>query len=186
MELCTDRSQGDVDQLQALSEKIGEHGIGSLTAAERLLWFRGDGSMVYTSDQQTIEFADGALMLGPLVIRGAYNTADLERVEGAMRYLAEQFRGLGFEVRADFPSIRRDPPREEDMARYLRNLSALRGVLTLYPTTPQVPKSMAFLTWREANDIEQILLDIEPVMAAASRVFRHSGAAISGMGGLIR
>lgn len=186
MELCTDRSQSDVDKLRSIRDKIGKYGVESLTREESQLWFYGEGSVVYTLDRENIEFKDGTLKLAPVVIRGAYNTEDLERVDGAMGYLKEQFRGVGYDVPIELPSVRNEPPRASDMARYLKNLKTLRGIFTLYPSTPPVPATMAALTWREANDIEQILLDIEPVLTAAARVFRHSGAAVSGMGGLIR
>lgn len=186
MELCTDRTADDVAQLQALSDRISKHGVGSLSTEERQLWFHGDGSVVLTADSENIVFTDGLLKLAPVVIRGAYNAADFERVDGAMSYLRAQFRGVGYEAPIDLPSVRNSTPREADMTRYLRNLTILRGILTLYPTTPPVPASMDAFTWKEANDIEQMLLDIEPILISASRVFRHSGAAMSGMGGLIR
>lgn len=189
MELCTDRAQIDVDKLRAISGKIGRDGLDSLSKEDIELWRRGDGSVVYTTDQQTIVFTDGTLKLAPVFIRGAYNAADLNRVTAAMLYLEGRFRGIGYGVRLEaLPEAwtGQDLPQGGNMERYLTNLRRLRGVLELFPTTPPVPRTMDKLTWQEANDIEQILLDVDWVLTAASNVYRHSGAAVSAMGGLIR
>ena len=73
-----------------------------------------------------------------------------------------------------------DIPRSYQMSRYLQNVAALRGVLTLPENTAEVPADMAGLTLAEANAIEEILLVIEDYLTALASVFRRCGASICG------
>lgn len=73
-----------------------------------------------------------------------------------------------------------DTPTESLMNGYIGNIEALRSTLEMIPTTPQTPASMEALTWAEANNIEQILIDIEIIITSMSRVFIRSGTTASG------
>lgn len=75
-----------------------------------------------------------------------------------------------------------DVPTSESMAAYLANVAALRGVLDILPTTPETPESMEALTWVEANNIEQILLDVQTILTSLSKIFLRAGMvwAVSG------
>lgn len=75
-----------------------------------------------------------------------------------------------------------DVPTSESMAAYLANVAALRGVLDILPTTPETPESMEALTWVEANNIEQILIDVQTVLTSLSKIFLRAGMvwAVSG------
>ena len=75
-----------------------------------------------------------------------------------------------------------DVPTSESMAAYLANVVALRGVLDILPTTPETPESMEALTWVEANNIEQILLDVQTILTSLSKIFLRAGMvwAVSG------
>ena len=57
-----------------------------------------------------------------------------------------------------------DIPTESLMTAYLSNVEAIRSVLEVLSTTPETPESMEALTWVEANNIEQILVDVETVI----------------------
>ena len=128
MNLITNRTQADVDRLTELASK----GFANMTATEKAEWLAG--------------------------MKGAYNYTDLNRVETAVRYLAELL-GVTVTVKTDWEVT--DIPSQTDMARYLSNIRSLRKVNSALSTTPSVPDSMANLTYKTANDIEQILLDIE-------------------------
>ena len=67
-----------------------------------------------------------------------------------------------------------DIPKESEMTAYLANVSALRGVLSVSNTTPEVPSDMAGLTYQEANNIEQILLDIDALITAMMDAWFYS------------
>ena len=66
------------------------------------------------------------------------------------------------------------------MAQYLENVAALRGVLTLPETIPVVPRDMVGLTQREANTIESILGLIQSYLSALQQIFLRCGAAVCG------
>lgn len=155
--LITDRTAADVARAEELSAK----GISGMTPAELAEYLAG--------------------------MKGAYNAADLNRVNEAMEYLAERFRGYGYTGL----TLRCVPvwtvtgiPTAAQMGDYLANLAALRGVLAVI--TAPVPADMDGLTWQEANDIERILKDIDQILTNAAAAFRHCNASVCGMGGLIR
>lgn len=57
-----------------------------------------------------------------------------------------------------------DIPRKEQMELYLTNLGYVKNVLGLLKSTPESPSVMDYLSYVEANNIEQILADIEFVI----------------------
>lgn len=79
--------------------------------------------------------------------------------------------GAGPEVEAE-PGEELDPytwyesdiPTVSLMTAYLSNVEAIRSTLEVMSTTPETPESMEALTWVEANNIEQILLDVQMVI----------------------
>lgn len=73
-----------------------------------------------------------------------------------------------------------DTPTATQMARYLQNVTTLRGALELPEDTAQVPANMVGLTLTEANRIEEILSVIHSYLEAMITVFRRCGAAICG------
>ena len=70
-----------------------------------------------------------------------------------------------------------DTPTATQMARYLQNVAALRGVLELPEDAAQVPADMVGLTLTEANNIEQLLEEINDYFTALQAVFLRSGMA---------
>ena len=73
-----------------------------------------------------------------------------------------------------------DTPTASLMAEYLSNVSALRAVLDLPETTPEVPADMDRLTQAEANAIEAVLDIINTYLVALQSIFRRCGARICG------
>ena len=53
-----------------------------------------------------------------------------------------------------------DTPTQSQVARYLADLTNLRGIIELPAETPQVPVTLDNLTFNVANDIERLLLVI--------------------------
>ena len=143
MNLITDRTQADVDRVAQLAGK----GFANMTEAEQTEWLAG--------------------------LKGAYNYTDLNRVESAVRALADI---LGVNVTVKTNWLVSDVPTAADMTRYLDNIRALREVNSALARTPAVPATMTGLTYKTANDIEQILLDIEAVI----NCWRRCGEAICG------
>ena len=69
-----------------------------------------------------------------------------------------------------------DDPTKTQMEAYLANVEALRSTLDVLESTPQTPESMDALTWAKANDIEQILIDIQFVIDRVVKSFSRSNA----------
>lgn len=98
--------------------------------------------------------------------KGAYNYTDLNRVGQAVAYLAARLDIYGYDVTVS-PKTNwtvADVPTTTTMAQYLTDVAAIRAVLPVPDTTPETPASMDRLTWQTANDIEQILVDVEAVI----------------------
>ena len=60
-----------------------------------------------------------------------------------------------------------DAPTALQMARYLSNVSALRSAIALPEGTPVVPRTIADLTYRTANDIERILEIVDKMLSSS-------------------
>lgn len=70
------------------------------------------------------------------------------------------------------------PPAEFE--RYLQNVQKIRDVLPAGSDMPAVPASMENLQVYEANDIEQILLNIEQIITNISKAWYYSGETYAG------
>lgn len=159
--LITDRTQADISRWKTLHDK----GWGSMSSEERSEWSSG--------------------------MKGTYNASDLNRVTEAMEYLDESLRGYGYDTGYSEIEIvpgrtewkQSDVPTASQMASYLSNVEAIRSVLEVLPATPETPESMELLTWVEANNIEQILVDVETVITSMSQIFLRSGTAWANSGG---
>lgn len=150
LSLVTNRAQSDVDRVSYLSE----------------LWI---GGAFTGTDDELAEWGGNPI--------GAYNASDLNRVGNAMNYVAARFTESGYHPvispRIDWTED--DIPRESDMEHYLADLNILRGVLAVMPTTPEVPDDMDGLTYQEANNIEQILLDIDSLITRMMAAWFYCG-----------
>ena len=158
--LITDRTQADEDRVEELAAK----GYDAMTDAEKAEW---DGEM-----------------------NGAYDASDLNRVESAVAYLAELLvllprelkeyaasKGVAFDAFFDVPYdaaayvldtktdwAEPDNPTPEQMARYIKNVKALRSALDY--ATSDLPGSMDNLTIDCANAIEKALKGLDVAISA--------------------
>ena len=152
MNLITDRTAADVERYLTLRNK----GFANLTAAERTEW------------------------LSPM--KGAYNFTDLNRVEEAVQYLAEKLRERGYRVDVSTAKTwtMTSLPTLSDMNRYLNNIAVIRSAFATLSTTPQAPSSIRNFTYKEANAIEQILVDVDQLLTNMMSVWFFSGDLYSG------
>ena len=152
MNLITDRTAADVERYLTLRNK----GFANLTAAEKTEW------------------------LAPM--KGAYNYTDLNRVEEAVQYVADKLRDRGYrvEIEAIKTWTMNSLPTMADMNRYLANVKVIRNAFATLITTPQVPASIVGLTYKEANDIEQIIYDVNKLLENMMSVWFFSGDLYSG------
>ena len=153
MQLITDRVQADVDRVAALAARVS---AGTATDAEKTEW---------ASD-----------------LKGAYNASDLNRVGAAVAYVAGRLTGYGYAVtvnpKQDWTGS--DIPTAGQMAGYLRDVAALRGAIAVMASTPPTPDSANNLTWQEANNIEQILLDVDELLTRMAAAWFYSGEIYAG------
>ena len=152
LHLITDRTQFDVDRVIALKKK----GWANMTAAERSEWESG--------------------------LKGSYNTNDLNRVQSAIRYLRDRLAEVGYPLELSEAKTwtAQDVPTQTDLTNYLEDVRVIRGVFEIFKTTPAVPDTMVGLTYTKANDIEQILLDVDRLLSHVISGFVYSGEIFGG------
>lgn len=137
--LVTDRTEADVTRWITLRNK----GYANMTEAERAEWNSG--------------------------MKGAYNPhIDMSRVGAVLNYLCNRLAMLGylnpdiFTAKTDWQEG--DIPTAQDLAEYLYYVSIIRKALTVFPNTPAVPPNTGGLNYREANNIERILSDVDTLI----------------------
>lgn len=152
LHLVTDRTQFDVDRVNVLVKK----GWANMTSEERSEWEQG--------------------------MKGSYNVSDLNRVQSAVRYLQNRLQDAGYplELSEARTWTAQDVPTQTDLANYLADVRAIRGAFTLLQTTPPVPETMARFTYIKANNIEQILLDVDMLLSNVIASFVYSGDIFGG------
>lgn len=148
LNLITDRTLGDVDRTVYLKAKRWQ----DMTAEERAEW---------ASDS-----------------KGAYNASDLNRVEAAVRYVADQMIELGYPISLSTVTSwsRTSKPNTNDLQRYFNNVAKLRAMFPVYNTTPATPSSnMSTFNHEKANDLEKILLDVEDLLIKMAAAWFYTG-----------
>lgn len=115
-------------------------------------------------------------------LKGAYNASDLNRVTEAVEYLVGRLRSFGYAVEYTAVTVsgsrtewtEDDIPTASQLAQYLANVKAVRDAIE--NQAPEPPADMVGLTYEEANDIEQILVDIETTIDQVVRSMARSNA----------
>ena len=154
LNLITDRTQADVDYWRSLKQK----GYAAMTDEEKATWNAG--------------------------LKGAYNVSDLNRVGAALNYLRDRLYEAGY-IRLDVFEAREDWRVEEiptpaEMAEYLGYVSVIRESFSRFSTTPIVPVSPNVLDYNSANNIEQILVDVDELITRMMDAVYYSGDLFSG------
>lgn len=152
LNLITDRTQADVDRVVNLAAK----GIEGMT------------------DDERAEYLEG--------MKGAYNATDLNRVESAVQYVVQRLSIAGLHPELVTKTIwdRKEFPILTEMERYLGNVRKLRSLLTMPAEVPEVPEDMDRFTYREANDIEKILLLIDAIITDITLGWMYCGEIYAG------
>lgn len=111
-----------------------------------------------------------------------YNVSDLNRIGEAVRYLAERFTLLGYAVsvapKTDWTED--NVPTRKQLETYRRNIAELRRQLTVMRSTPKTPETMLFLDYLKANNIEQILFDLDELLTKSREFQLFSGELYAG------
>ena len=114
--------------------------------------------------------------------KGFYNASDLNRVGAAVEYIADRFTALGYAcpvtVKKDW--LTTDAPTASQLEAYRQNIVTLRGQIAVMASTPEAPASMAGLNYVKANNIEQILLDLDALIDKLIKSWCFSGELYAG------
>ena len=114
--------------------------------------------------------------------KGFYNASDLNRVGAAVEYIAGRFAALGYAcpvtVKKDW--LTSDAPTASQLETYRQNIVTLRSRIAVMQSTPEAPASMAGLNYVKANNIEQILLDLDALITNITKSWCFSGEVYAG------
>ena len=101
---------------------------------------------------------------------------DLNRIGEAVEYLTEQLTAAGYKVSTSFKKnwVITDIRDQANMDVLQRDLQILRDALPVMITTPSVP-SVKFDSIKNANEIEQILADVQTLIDGLMDQYRYCG-----------
>lgn len=137
--LVTDRTLYDVTRWRELRNK----GYAAMTDTEKAEW-------------------DAANM------KGAYNASDLNRVGTALNYVRDRLAVASYIAADEFTAKvdwnATDLPTAGDLTNYLSYVSTIREAMAQYSTTPPTPADTGALDYIEANNIEQIIIDVDALI----------------------
>ena len=152
LNLITDRTEQDVERWRLLHSK----GYKALTEEEKAQWRSA--------------------------LKGAYNYTDMNRVETAVDFLASRLTELDIYVSPEVKTVWTvsDHPTKADMDRYFGNVALLRSVLPMYPTTPRTPSTQKKMDYLVANDVEQILSDVDRRIQGIKQSWYYAGDVFTG------
>ena len=111
-----------------------------------------------------------------------YNAADLNRVGAAVQYLAERFtaQGYGVIVHTKTDWTEKDIPTAAELETYRQNIVTLRGQIAVMESTPETPETIRQLNYIWANNIEQILVDLDFLISNITKSWYFSGELYAG------
>ncbi len=127
---------------------------------------------VYLPDMVTDRTKDDVIAQNE---KGFYNATDLNRVEIAAKYIAKLLTEAGYPVSVSTKTnwSKSDFPTENEMQRFIHNIQLLQN--KFYHSEVQTPASMKWISYIEANNIEQILLYIEEMRRKMVAAYRYCG-----------
>jgi hypothetical protein len=136
--LITDRTLSDFTRWLYLRDK----GYANMTASEREEWA-----------------AD---------MKGSYNASDLNRVGAVLNYLRDRLTEAAYLTGKEFAmreNWQKDEiPEASGFHAYINAVETIRGAMSQKPTTPPTPENDGSLDYQGANNIEQIMLDIDELI----------------------
>ena len=153
--LITDRTILDHQHWAELRDK----GFGNMTEEEQAEW-------------------SGASM------KGSYGMNDLNRVGTALNYVRDRLTAAGylagneFEARVDW--VLGEIPETGTLTYYLGAVAIIREAFTRWRSTPDTPADVGSLSYQDANDIEQILIDVDQLITNMLAARYYSGELFCG------
>lgn len=114
--------------------------------------------------------------------KGFYNANDLNRVGAAVKYVAGRFQALGYNcpvyIKKDWSES--DTPTAGQMETYRQNIATLRRQIAVMKSTPETPETIRQLDYIRANNIEQILVDLDLLISNITKSWYFSGELYAG------
>ncbi|MBO7319438.1 MAG: hypothetical protein J6V06_05400 [Clostridia bacterium] len=101
-------------------------------------------------------------------MKGSYNASDLNRVGAVLNYLRDRLTeaayltGKEFSMRENWQKT--EIPEVSEFRAYINAVETIRGAMSQKLTTPPTPENNGSLDYQGANNIEQILLDIDELI----------------------
>lgn len=153
--LVTDRTSLDVERWKYLRDK----GWDKMDPLERQEWM-------------------GEINVTPSAAKGMYTHVDMNRVEGMVETILVLLQAAGYNppkliTKTDWTY--KDTVWNTDIERYYGNISVIRDFVTTYASTPKAPRIGDKLTYRIANDIEKILMDVHEIITHISESWHYAG-----------
>lgn len=154
---------------------VNEGGVASYLCSMRIYQFQ-----VYNSGQKIREFVpvrapNGSAGLYDLVEHRYYSNAGTGSFEEGPEVPVQPS-----DTKGPYTWYESDIPTAAHMERYIANVAALRGSITVLSTTPATPESMELLDYINANNIEKILVDINQLLINMAAAWFYSGEVYSG------
>lgn len=150
--LITNRTAEDVERWRVLRNK----GWSALTDEEKAEWLSS--------------------------LKGSYNYLDMNRVESFVRYLTDRLNANGYLfhpiTKSDWQVS--DLPTKADIDRYFGNVARIRELLAVYETTPLAPTTSKKFDYHDANNLEQILVDVEDLIVKIEQSWFYSNDVFCG------
>lgn len=111
--------------------------------------------------------------------KGNYNYTDLNRIEEWCEYLANLLTSYSYPVSIQVKKNwnMSDFPTSSEMERIRQNVNRLKQA---YFSFTQIPKNLDYMTWQKANDIENILHEIDCILKWMENNFVYCGVANMG------
>lgn len=185
--MVTDRTQHDVDRLKALLKMNWQ----SMTQSQKDEYIGGATPLQDTNEEDLYDSQNEQLYALGGAPKGAYNYTDLNRVEEAVDYVADELvqadtdikayavsMGVAWDSSFDLPYdpndynltvktdwAETDIPSATQMARYIGNIRLIRDAIP-DASAVWIPDTMDGLNWELANNIEQLLIDMDTGLAA--------------------
>lgn len=151
-----------------------DNAAGSVTA---MVGMRIYSCQIYDNDELIRDFipcitADGQIGLHDRVKRKFYGNAG----SGAFKAGPES----PVQPQDQLVWSQYNAPTTAQMKQYLANVEALRRAIAVLPTTPATPESMELLDYIRANEIEQILADVDDLLKNMAAAWYYSGEVYCG------
>lgn len=115
--------------------------------------------------------------------KGFYFSNDLNRVGYAIDYLKDWLYSFGYSLETSPKKdwTMEDIPSKAQMEHYLEDINTIKSMLTrINGEGPEPPETMRFLRWNKANDIEQILVNLEENLNRIPPAYFYSNEIFAG------